>query len=146
MQHPKSRRMRFVWVVIFATILQSCGASYHLKRAIAKDPTIMNDTIVKVDTTFVTDEIRLTDTLVVRDTIVREIKKDNAVVRVQKIHDTIRIDVICPPDTIRFVDEIEVERIIYQDKKTTKWYQKVMTILWLVMGIVVVLLVIKLTK
>ncbi len=86
--------MRFVWVVIFAAVLQSCGASYHLKRAIAKDPTIMNDTIVKVDTTFVTDEIRLTDTLVVRDTIVREIKKDNAVVRVQKIHDTIRIDVI----------------------------------------------------
>lgn len=146
MQHRKSRRMRFVWVVIFAAVLQSCGASWHLKRAIAKDPTIMNDTIVKVDTTFVTDEIRLTDTLVVRDTIVREIKKDNAVVRVQKIHDTIRIDVICPPDTIRFVDEIQVERIIYKEPKRSEWYRKTMTILWLVMGIVVVLLVIKLTK
>lgn len=138
--------MRFVWVVIFAAVLQSCGASWHLKRAIAKDPTIMNDTIVKVDTTFVTDEIRLTDTLVVRDTIVREIKKDNAVVRVQKIHDTIRIDVICPPDTIRFVDEIMVDRIIYKEKKGPEWYRKTMTILWLVVGIIVLSWVMRLTK
>ena len=146
MQHRKSRRMRFVWVVIFAAVLQSCGASWHLKRAIAKDPTIMNDTIVKVDTTFVTDEIRFTDTLVVRDTIVREIKKDNAVVRVQKIHDTIRIDVICPADTIRFVDEIEVERIIYKEKKGPEWYRKAMTILWLVVSILVIMWAMRLTK
>ena len=146
MQHPKSRRMRFVWVVITAAILQSCGASWHLKRAIAKDPTIMNDTIVKVDTTFVTDEIRLTDTLVVRDTIVREIKKDNAVVRVQKIHDTIRIDVVCPPDTIRFVDEIMVDRIIFKEPKRSEWYRKTMTVLWLVVSILVIMWAMRLTK
>ena len=107
MLYRKPRGMRLLWklgAVVTALMLTSCGASWHLKRAIAKDPTIMNDTIVKVDTTFVTDEIRLTDTLVVRDTIVREIKKDNAVVRVQKIHYTIRIDVIFPPDTIRIDD------------------------------------------
>lgn len=106
----------------------------------------MNDTIVKVDTTFVTDEIRLTDTLVVRDTIVREIKKNNAVVRVQKIHDTIRIDVICPPDTIRFVDEIEVDRIIYKEQKGPEWYRKAMTILWLVVSILVIMWAMRLTK
>ena len=116
--------MRFVWgvitkwcaVAITASMMMSCGASWHLKRAIAKDPTIAKDTIVRVDTTIVTAERRVVDTLVVRDTITREIKSNGARVRIQRIHDTIRVDVVCPPDTIRLVAEVPIERLIYKEQ------------------------------
>ena len=116
--------MRFVWgvmtkwcvVAITASMMMSCGASWHLKRAIAKDPTIAKDTIVRVDTTIVTAERRVVDTLVVRDTITREIKSNGARVRIQRIHDTIRVDIVCPPDTIRVVAEVPIERLIYKEQ------------------------------
>ena len=116
--------MRFVWgvikrwcvVAITASMMSSCGASWHLKRAIAKDPTIAKDTIVRVDTTIVTAERRVVDTLVVRDTIAREIKSNGARVTIQRIHDTIRVDVVCPPDTIRVVAEVPIERLIYKEQ------------------------------
>ena len=103
-------------VAITASMMMSCGASWHLKRAIAKDPTIAKDTIVRVDTTIVTAERRVVDTLVVRDTITREIKSNGARVRIQRIHDTIRVDVVCPPDTIRVVAEVPIERLIYKEQ------------------------------
>ena len=102
--------------MITASMMSSCGASWHLKRAIAKDPTIAKDTIVRVDTTIVTAEIRVVDTLVVRDTITREIVRDGVRVRLQRIHDTIRVDVVCPSDTIRITKSIPVERLIYKEQ------------------------------
>lgn len=116
--------MRFVWgvikrwcvVVITASMMSSCGASWHLKRALAKDPTIAKDTIVRVDTTIVTAERRVVDTLVVRDTITREIVRGGARVTIQRIHDTIRVNVVCPPDTIRVVAEVPVDRLIYKEQ------------------------------
>lgn len=102
-------------VAIFAT-LASCGAQYHLKRAIAKDPNIARDTIVKIDTAIVTEEKILSDTLIVHDTIVREIKREGVVVKLQKIHDTIMIEAICESDTIEIVKEVEVVRVIKEEK------------------------------
>lgn len=124
--------MRFVWklsVVVIALMLGGCSASWHLKRAIAKDPTIAADTIVRVDTTIVTNERRITDTLVVNDTIVREIESNGARATIQRIHDTIRVDIVCPPDTIRVTAEVPVERIIYKEKKKKRsWLDKVWSI------------------
>lgn len=95
--------------------MTSCGAQYHLKRAIAKDPTIANDTIVRVDTTIVTNEINVVDTLIVRDTIVRQIEREGVKIKIQRLHDTIRVDVVCPPDTIELLTEIEVPQLIYKE-------------------------------
>ena len=108
--------MRFLWLIVVALGVQSCGASWHLKRAIAKDPTIVADTIVRVDTTIVTNECRLVDTLVINDTIVREIESNGARAMIQVKHDTIRVDIVCPPDTIRVTAEVPVERIIYKEQ------------------------------
>lgn len=108
--------MRFLWLIVVALGVQSCGASWHLKRAIAKDPTIVGDTIVRVDTTIVTNERRLVDTLVINDTIVREIESNGARARIQVKHDTIRVDIVCPSDTIRVTAEVPVERIIYKEQ------------------------------
>ena len=147
--------MRFVWgvikrwcvVAITASMTMSCGASWHLKRAIAKDPTIARDTIVRVDTTIVTNERRVVDTLVVRDTIVREIVRDGARVRIQRFHDTIRVDVVCPPDTIRVVAEVPVDRIIYKTKAVKRsLLDQVGVILFLILLITIAMMVSRFMK
>lgn len=125
----------------------SCGASWHLKRAIAKDPTIARDTIVRVDTTIVTNERRVVDTLVVRDTIVREIESNGARVRIQRLHDTIRVDVVCPPDTIRVVAEVPVDRIIYKTKAVKRsLLDQVGVILFLILLITIAMMVSRFMK
>ena len=147
--------MRFVWgvmtkwcvVAITASMMSSCGASWHLKRAIAKDPTIARDTIVRVDTTIVTTERRVVDTLVVRDTIVREIKSNGARVRIQRLHDTIRVDVVCPPDTIRITKSIPVDRIIYKTKAVKRsLLDQLGVILFLILLISIALMVSRFLK
>ena len=138
-------RMRFVWLVGLSLLVQSCGASWHLKRAIAKDPTILADAIVRVDTTAVTHSIRAVDTLVVRDTITREIVRDGVQIKVKRIHDTIRVDVVCPPDTIRVVAEVPVEQVVIREKPLPL-YRRVINILYLILAILILAWVYKLTK
>ena len=137
--------MRFVWIVIVALAVQSCGASWHLKRAIAKDPTILADAIVRVDTTVVTQSIRAVDTLVVRDTITREIVREGVQIKVKRIHDTIRVDVVCPPDTVRVVAEVPVEQVVIREKPLPL-YRRVINILYLILAILILAWVYKLTK
>lgn len=108
--------VRIATIVTILAMLSSCSATWHLKRAIAKDPTIANDTVIRIDTSVVTESIRAVDTLVVTDTIVREIVREGVKIKLQRIHDTIRVDVVCPPDTIRVVANVPVERIIYKEQ------------------------------
>ena len=129
-------------VAITASMMSSCGASWHLKRALAKDPTIAKDTIVRVDTTIVTNEIRVVDTLVVRDTITREIVRGGAVVKIKRIHDTIRVDVVCPSDTIRITTEIPVDRLIYKEQPPKRsLLDQLGVILFLILLITIALLI-----
>ena len=142
--------MRFVWklgAVVILLTQSGCSASWHLKRAIAKDPEIMRDTIVRVDTTIVTNERRVVDTLVITDTIVREIESNGARVRLQRIHDTIHVDVVCPPDTIRVTAEIPIERIIYKEAPAEKgvWFQ-IKAVMALLFAIVVASIIGRLMK
>ena len=138
-------RMRFLWLVGLALVVQSCGASWHLKRAIAKDPTILADAIVRVDTTVVTKSIRAVDTLVVRDTITREIVREGVKIKVKRIHDTIRVDVVCPPDTVRVVAEVPVEQVVIQEK-AMPMYRRVITMLYLILAILILAWIYRLTK
>lgn len=145
----QSLRKRFglILVVVTGIGLQSCGVNYHLKRAIAKDPTIVSDTIVRVDTTVVTNEVQVVDTLIVRDTIVREIEKNGVVVRVQRIHDTIIVDATCPPDTIKIEKTIPVDRIIYKtaEREVSIW-DKMLNVLWSLAAVVVLLIVLRMFR
>ena len=137
--------MRFVWLVGLALLVQSCGASWHLKRAIAKDPAILAQAVVKVDTTIVTQSISVVDTLVVRDTIMREIVRENVKIRLQRVHDTIRINVVCPPDTVRVVAEVPVEKVVIQEKPMPL-YRRAINIMYLILAIIVLAWVYRLTK
>ena len=93
----------------------------------------------------VTQSIRAVDTLVVRDTITREIVRDGVQIKVKRIHDTIRVDVVCPPDTIRVVAEVPVEQVVIREKPLPL-YRRVINILYLILAILILAWVYKLTK
>ena len=134
--------VRIATIVTILVMLSSCSAQWHLKRAIAKDPTIANDTIIRIDTSVVTESIRAVDTLVVTDTIMREIVREGVQIKLQRIHDTIRVDVVCPPDTIRVVANVPVERIIYKEQPPKRSFlDRLGHILFLVLLIAIALMV-----
>lgn len=108
--------VRVAVIVALLVMLQSCSARYHLRRALKKDASIASDTIVQIDTTILTQEKILVDTLVIQDTIVREIRSDGVIVKLQRIHDTILVDALCESDTIKIMKEVEVVRYIEEQK------------------------------
>lgn len=120
--------MRSVWLISVMLLLQSCGAKYHLSRAIAKDPTILESVAVKMDTTIITENKALRDTLILQriDTITLE---RNAVrVKIKRIHDTIQIDAECLPDTIRIQKVVNVPQVVYKEAKPNNTIKYILTI------------------
>jgi len=65
-------------LIIIALILSSCSADWHVRRAIFKQPNILqsdNDTIrmtdIRLDTIFYEDTFRLFQTITERDTVIQ---------------------------------------------------------------------------
>ena len=96
-------------VLSLCLILTSCGAQWHLNRAIAKDPTILKP--VKVDTTVVTRTLTVRDTVVnLKDTV---IVRENVVTSVEYRDSLVYIETICPPDTVEI--SVPFETIVYRE-------------------------------
>lgn len=120
--------MRSLWLISVMLLLQSCGAKYHLSRAIAKDPTILESVAVKMDTTIITENKAIRDTLILQriDTITLE---RNAVrVKIKRIHDTIQIEAECLPDTIRIQKVVNVPQVVYKEAKPNNTIKYILTI------------------
>ena len=117
MQHREQRRLRFLWLVTLSLLLSSCGAQWHLKRAIAKDPTIAQDTILRIDTTIITESIELRDTITLLSIDTIRIEKDGVVVHIERRFDTLLVDVECPPDTVRVFKEVPLVQYVPEKKE-----------------------------
>jgi hypothetical protein len=98
-------------------VMASCSASWHLKRAIAKDPTIVRAQPVRFDTIVVTKERKLTDTIVMNDVDTITIERDRVRVRLVRSYDTLMVEGTCLPDTIK----IDVIREIPQVVQPRRW-------------------------
>ena len=112
--------MKMKWLVklILLSSLMSCSAQWHLKKAVQKDPLILEkDTLVVTDTV-VTQPVAITDTVTLKqhDTIV--IQKDRLKVQLVKVNDTITINATCESDTIISVIEVPYEKIVYVEQKS----------------------------
>ena len=106
------------WILIPAVaVMASCSASYHLKRAIAKDPSIVKPTAVRFDTIVVTKERKVTDTIVMNDVDTITIERDRVRVRLVRSYDTLMVEGTCLPDTIK----IDVIREIPQVVQPRRW-------------------------
>jgi len=112
----------------FLILLSSCSAQWHIKKAIAKDPSIFlnNKAIVLRDTVY-TNSIRV-DTLerFIGDTIT--IEKERLRIQIKRIHDTLRIVGECRADTIEVVREVQLPPTI-EYKRSPKWKDGVLFIL-----------------
>ena len=127
--------MKWLVKLILVSSLMSCSAQWHLKKAVRKDPTIMEkDTLVVVDTV-VSPPVAITDTVTMKQHDTITLVKDKLRVQLVKVNDTITINAACDSDTIISVVEIPYEKIVYVEQKT--FWQKVQSILlYIALGLV----------
>ena len=103
-------------------LLQGCGARYHLNRAIAKDPRILDSVVLKVDTLIITQKEEVRDTLILQKIDTITLERNGIRIDLRRVYDTIEVDVQCPSDTIRISKEIRVPQIVYQEKNFDRKY------------------------
>lgn len=115
--------------VICLVALTSCSASFHLRRAIEKDPTIIQPEIVQVvDTVIITPLERVETTFVALPIDTITIEKERLRIKIRRIHDTLRVEGECRSDTITITETIELPPVIkYEDRP---WWSK-----WLMWGL-----------
>ncbi len=124
--------MRSLWklkVVVGALMLTSCGAQYHLKRAIAKDPTIVQKEAVKLDTVVITEIKAVRDTFVLERVDTITLQRNGVRIELKRSYDTIMVDAECLPDTIRIEKEIFVPQVVYEEKTPTFGVYKLILVL-----------------
>ena len=116
--------------IICLVALTSCSASFHLRRAIQKDPTIIQPEIVQVvDTVIITPLERVETTFVALPIDTITIEKERLRIKIRRIHDTLRVEGECRSDTITITETIELPPVIkYEDRP---WWSK-----WLMWGLV----------
>ena len=110
--------MKWLVKLILLSSLMSCSAQWHLKKAVQKDPLILQKDTLVVTNTVVTPPVAITDTVTLKqhDTIV--IQKDRLKVQLVKVNDTITINAECASDTIVTTIEVPYEKIVYVQQKT----------------------------
>ena len=115
--------------LICLVALTSCSASFHLRRAIEKDPTIIQPEIVQVvDTVIITPSERVETTFVALPIDTITIEKERLRIKIRRIHDTLRVEGECRSDTITITETIELPPVIkYEDRP---WWSK-----WLMWGL-----------
>ena len=113
--------IRAVLIVGLLFLTQGCGAKYHLKRAIAKDPTILDSVVLKVDTMVITQKEIVRDTFLLERIDTLTLERNGVRIDLRRFYDTIEVDVECPSDTIRISKEIKVPQVIYKEKSFDKW-------------------------
>ena len=101
-------------------LLQGCGAKWHLNRAIAKDPTILDSVVLKVDTLIITQKEAVRDTLILERIDTLTLERNGIRIDLRRFYDTIEVDIECPSDTIRIQKEIRVPQVIYEEKSFKK--------------------------
>tara|TARA_B100001059_G_scaffold199447_1_gene205802 strand:+ start:9035 stop:9442 length:408 start_codon:yes stop_codon:yes gene_type:complete len=121
-----------MWLVIRAVLIGllfwSCGAKYHLNRAIAKDPQILDSVALKVDTLIITQKEEVRDTLILEKVDTITLERNGIRIDLRRVYDTIEVDVQCPSDTIRIQKEIKVPQLIYQEKNFDRKYLYILII------------------
>jgi hypothetical protein len=102
-------------ILISTLLLSGCSASWHLRKAVSKDPSILKPTVVTIWDTIVTPAIYLVDTVAVpgeadssvidNDTVRIVITKfqDKIIVKtkVKEIPYTVSVQAECPPQLIQ---------------------------------------------
>ncbi len=126
--------MRFSAFLV-VLLLSGCSAQWHLKKAVKKDPSLLDKSIVTVVDTVVIPGVEVHDTVSFTNTDTIEIVKDNFHVRLVKVRDSIFVDGGCKTDTIVRSVSIPVEKLVYKEKNT--WFDKVKSLSFYVIVVII---------
>ena len=134
--------MKWLVKLTLLLLLTSCSAQWHLKKAVQKDPAILEKDTLVVTNTVVSPPVAITDTVTLKQHDTITIVKDRLKVQLVKVNDTITINAECASDTIVTTIEVPYEKIVYVEKENFK--DKVLSsILALIGGFLAFVLIIK---
>ena len=133
--------MKWLVKLILLSSLMSCSAQWHLKKAVQKDPTILEKDTLVVTNTVVTPPVAITDTVTLKQHDTIRLVKDRLKVEIVKVNDTITINAECASDTIISVLEVPYDKIIYVEQKTL--LQKIQGLAFYIGLVLLALIVIK---
>lgn len=103
-------------VIILLVMLTGCSAEWHLKKAIKKNPSLIQPSTHTIDTIVIRDSVAFTDTFVSKTIDTFTIEKEGVKTIVYRNHDVIRIKTIVKPDTIRIQKTIRVPQVYYEER------------------------------
>lgn len=119
----------FIAIVIFSAValLSSCSADWHLKRAIKKNPAILQDGVVietRVDTHYVVRPELRVDTLhrFSTDTVTSYVDRVRIRTKVDTVNRTVYVDVVCPADTVQIITECDTQVIRPMVRNGLPWW------------------------
>ena len=136
--------MKWLVKLMLVLSLTSCSAQWHLKKAVQKDPTILEkDTLVVTDTV-VTQPVAITDTVTLRQHDTITLVKDRLKIEIVKVNDTITINATCDSDTIISIVEVPYEKIVYVEKET--FWDKIKTLIYLLIIITFVSVIYRISR
>lgn len=106
---------KYLSTLVVAALLSGCSATYHLNKAVKKDPSILKPTIVTVWDTIITPPVYLVDTIEViaegdssvidNDTVKIVITKyqDKMIVKTQikEVPYAVSVQAECPPQLVQ---------------------------------------------
>jgi hypothetical protein len=105
-------------IIAILVFLTGCSAEYHLKKAIKKNPSLIQPSTHTIDTIILTDSVTITDTFVTKKIDTLTIEKDGVKTIVYRDHDIIRIKTVVKPDTIRIQKTISIPQVQYKERVT----------------------------
>ena len=107
--------MKYLSALVVAALLSGCSATYHLNKAVKKDPSILKPTIVTVWDTIITPPVYMVDTVEViaegdssvidNDTVKIVITKykDKMIVKtlIKEVPYAVSVQAECPPQLVQ---------------------------------------------
>ena len=103
-------------IIVLLVMLTGCSAEWHLKKAIKKNPSLIQPSVHTIDTIIIRDSVAFTDTFVSKTIDTLTIEKEGVKTIVYRNHDVIRIKTIVKPDTISIQKTIRVPQVYYEER------------------------------
>jgi len=110
--------MKWLVKLTLLLLLTSCSAQWHLKKAVQKDPAILEKDTLVVTTTVVSPPVAITDTVTLKQHDTITLVKDRLKVQLIKVNDTITINAECASDTIVQTINVPYDRVVYIEKES----------------------------
>jgi hypothetical protein len=104
-------------IFILAIVLSGCSAQWHIKRAIAKDPSILTEKIITIfDTIIVKEGFQRIDTFVTKEVDTLLIREKGVNTQIIRFKDRLIVKTEVKNDTIRIIKAIKDYQLIYKEK------------------------------